>query len=321
MLQIEKISQAAANQRAGRCGRVADGICVRLYGEDDFAARPQYTDPEILRSSLAAVILRMAALALGEVEAFPFVEPPGPRAIADGYQLLQELGAVDAERRLTPLGRELARLPVDPRVGRMVLAAREHGCVAEVLVIASALSVPDPRERPLAKQQAADQAHLLFRDERSDFLSLIALWEFFDAKLGEKLSHRKLVDACRAQFVSYLRLREWRDVHAQLASEIAEQGWKWRAGVARDHRRREVPVDPPGAARRASSATSARRTARATATPARAASASSCIRGRASRRSGRNGCWPPSSSKRRGSSRAARRGSSPNGSRRSPATA
>ena len=200
LLQIEKISQASADQRAGRCGRVADGICVRLYGEDDYAARPKYTDPEILRSSLAAVILRMGALALGDVEAFPFVEPPGPRAIADGFQLLHELGAVDAERRLTPLGRELARLPVDPRVGRMVLAAREHGCVAELLVIASALSVPDPRERPLAKQQAADQAHLLFRDDRSDFLSLIALWQFFDAKLGEKLTHRRLVDACRGAF-------------------------------------------------------------------------------------------------------------------------
>jgi ATP-dependent helicase HrpA len=231
LLQIEKISQAAANQRAGRCGRVADGICVRLYGEDDFAARPKHTDPEILRSSLAAVILRMAALGLGDVEAFPFVEPPGPRAIADGFQLLHELGAVDPERRLTPLGRELARLPVDPRVGRMVLAARDRGCVAELLVIASALSVPDPRERPLAKQQAADQAHLLFRDDRSDFLSLLALWQFFEQKLGEKLSHRRLVDACRARFVSYLRLREWRDVHAQLAGEVAEQGWQWQPSL------------------------------------------------------------------------------------------
>jgi len=227
LLQIEKISQAAANQRAGRCGRVAEGICVRLYGEDDFAARPKYTDPEILRSSLAAVILRMAALSLGDVEAFPFLEPPGPRAISDGYQLLQELGAVDAERKLTSLGGELAQLPVDPRIGRMVQAAREHGCIAEVLVIASALSVPDPRDRPLAKQQAADQAHLIFRDERSDFLSLLALWEFFDRKLAENLSHRRLVDACRAHFVSYLRLREWRDVHAQLAGEVAEQGWTW----------------------------------------------------------------------------------------------
>jgi ATP-dependent helicase HrpA len=227
LLQIEKISQASANQRGGRCGRVADGICVRLYGEDDFATRPKYTDPEILRSSLAAVILRMGALSLGDVDAFPFVEPPGPRAISDGFQLLHELGAVDSTRQLTPLGRELARLPVDPSVGRMVLAARNSGCMAEMLVIASALSVPDPRDRPLAKQQAADQAHLMFRDERSDFLSLLTLWQFFDAQVEQKLSHRRQVEACRAHFVSYLRLREWRDVHAQLASEVAEQGVKW----------------------------------------------------------------------------------------------
>src|SRR6185369_16537663 len=200
LLQIEQISQAAANQRAGRCGRVAEGICVRLYSDEDFAARPAYTEPEILRSSLASVILRMAALDLPEVAAFRFLEAPGSRAIADGYQLLQELGAVDAARGLTALGAELARLPVDPRVARMIVAAREQGCVAEVLVIAAALSVPDPRERPLAKQQAADQAHLVFRDERSDFVSLLALWEFFEQKLAEKLSHRKLVDACRAQF-------------------------------------------------------------------------------------------------------------------------
>ncbi len=227
LLQIEKISQAAANQRAGRCGRVADGICVRLYGDDDFAARPAYTDPEILRSSLAAVILRMEALGLPAVDAFPFLEPPSPRAIADGYQLLQELSAVDARRVLTPLGRDLARLPVDPRVGRMVLAARDTGCLAEVLVIASALSVPDPRDRPLERAQAADEAHRRFRDERSDFLSFLALWEFFEDQLAQKLSHRKLVEVCRAQFVSYLRLVEWRDVHAQLAHEIVEQGWKW----------------------------------------------------------------------------------------------
>lgn len=226
LLQIEEISQAAANQRAGRCGRVTEGICVRLYSAEDFAARPRYTDPEILRSSLAAVILRMAALRLGDVTAFPFVEAPPPRAIADGYQLLQELGAVDPARALTPLGAELARLPVDPRVARMIVAARELDCLAEVLVIAAALSVPDPRDRPLAKQQAADQAHLVFRDERSDFLSLLALWEFFEGKLAEKLTHRRLVEACRAQFVSFLRLREWRDVHQQLTAEIAELGWR-----------------------------------------------------------------------------------------------
>jgi ATP-dependent helicase HrpA len=232
LLQVEKISQAAATQRAGRSGRVAAGICVRLYGEDDFAARPPYTDPEILRSSLAAVILRMAALGLTAVDRFPFVEPPSARAIADGFQLLQELGAVDVDRLLTSLGRELAQLPVDPRVGRMIIAARDAGCVPEVLVIAAALSVPDPRDRPLAKQQAADEAHRLFRDERSDFLSFLALWEFFAERLAEKLPHRKLVDACRAQFVSWLRLTEWRDVHAQLASELAELGWKWTPQLA-----------------------------------------------------------------------------------------
>jgi len=229
LLQIEKISQAAANQRAGRCGRVANGVCVRLYGDDDFAARPPYTDPEILRSSLASVILRMAALDLEAPEHFPFVEPPTPRAIADGYQLLQELDAVDERRVLTTRGRELARLPLDPRVGRILQAARDNGCVAEALVIASALAVPDPRERPFERAQAADQAHLRFRDERSDFLSLLALWDFFADALAEKLSHRRLVERCRTHFVSYLRLTEWRDVHAQLANELIEAGWKWTA--------------------------------------------------------------------------------------------
>jgi len=227
LLQIEKIAQAAAEQHAGRCGRVAPGVCVRLYAEDDFAARPRFTEPEILRSSLAAVILRMAALDLGEVAAFPFLEPPGPRAIADGYQLLQELSAVDARRELTALGRELSQLPVDPRIGRMILAGRENGCLAEVLVIASALSVPDPRERPLEKQQAADQAHLRFRDERSDFLSLVALWQFFADALAEGLAHRRLVERCRGHFVSYLRLVEWRDLHRQLCEQVRELGWRW----------------------------------------------------------------------------------------------
>jgi len=225
LLSIEKIAQASANQRAGRCGRVANGICIRLYGDDDYAARPAHADPEILRSSLAAVILRMADLELGDVAAFPFLDPPSPRAITDGYQLLQELDAVDAQRALTPRGRELAKLPLDPRIGRIVLAARDEGCLAEALVIASALSVPDPRERPLERAQAADQAHLQFRDERSDFLSLIALWEFFDSPAQKALSHRKRVDACRAHFVSFLRMVEWRDVHTQLAAVLAESGW------------------------------------------------------------------------------------------------
>jgi ATP-dependent helicase HrpA len=229
LLQIEKIARASANQRAGRCGRVANGICVRLYGDDDYAARAAHPEPEILRSSLAAVILQMASLALGDVAAFPFLDPPSPRAITDGYQLLQELDAVDAARALTPLGRELAKLPLDPRIGRIVLAARDAGCLAEALVIASALSVPDPRERPLTHAQAADQAHLQFRDDRSDFLSLIALWEFFDSPEQRSLSHRKRVDACRAHFVSFLRMIEWRDVHAQLVAVLTEAGWTFDA--------------------------------------------------------------------------------------------
>jgi ATP-dependent RNA helicase HrpA len=245
LLGIEKIARGAASQRAGRCGRLSAGICVRLYAEDDFAARPAFTDPEILRSSLASVILRMAALDLPEAGSFPFLDPPGPRAIADGYQLLQELGAVDAGRKLTALGRELAQLPVDPRVGRIILAGRELGCLAETLVIASALSVPDPRERPLEKQQAADQAHLRFRDERSDFLSLVLLWQFFVEASREGLSHRRLVERCRAHFVSYLRLVEWRDLHNQLVEQVRDLGWQWKdalpdafdeASYARVHR-------------------------------------------------------------------------------------
>jgi ATP-dependent helicase HrpA len=227
LLGIEKIAKGSAAQRAGRCGRTAPGVCVRLYAEEDFAARPAFTDPEILRSSLAAVILRMAALDLPDVAAFPFLDPPAPRAIADGYQLLQELGAVDSERRLTALGRDLAQLPVDPRIGRIILAGRDLGCLAEALVIASALAVPDPRERPLEKQQAADQAHLAFRDERSDFLSLVALWQFFADALSQGLSHRRLVERCRSHFVSYLRLVEWRDLRSQLVEQIRELGWRW----------------------------------------------------------------------------------------------
>ncbi len=231
LLQIEKVAQSAANQRAGRCGRVQEGICVRLYGEDDFAKRPAFTEPEILRSSLAAVILRMTSLKLGEVASFPFLEAPPARAIADGYALLQELSAVDEARALTPLGRELARLPLDPRIGRIVLAARDGGCLPEALVIASALAVPDPRERPFERAQAADQAHLRFRDERSDFLSLVALWEFMADLQRQGLSHRKMVDACRAQFVSFLRLAEWRDVHRQLVATLEDAGWSWKPAL------------------------------------------------------------------------------------------
>ncbi|WP_186262548.1 ATP-dependent RNA helicase HrpA [Burkholderia gladioli] len=225
-LQVESISQAAANQRAGRCGRVADGICIRLYEEADYLARARFTDPEILRSSLAAVILRMKSLHLSSIESFPFIEPPPGRAIADGYQLLNELGAVDDDNALTPLGRELARLPLDPRVGRMILAARDQQALREVLVIASALSVQDPRDRPIEAQEQADQAHRKFADERSEFLQWLRIWSWFEEAVAHKKSNRQLVDACRANFLSHLRLREWRDVHSQLLTVVREHGWR-----------------------------------------------------------------------------------------------
>ncbi|KGS00963.1 RNA helicase HrpA [Burkholderia sp. ABCPW 111] len=225
-LQIESVSQAAANQRAGRCGRVADGICIRLYEESDFAGRARFTDPEILRSSLASVILRMKSLHLSAIESFPFIEPPPGRAIADGYQLLNELGAVDDDNALTPLGRELARLPLDPRVGRMILAARDQQALREVLVIASALSVQDPRDRPLDAQEQADQAHRRFADERSEFVQWLRIWAWFEEAVAHKKSNRQLVDACRQNFLSHLRLREWRDVHSQLLTVVREHGWR-----------------------------------------------------------------------------------------------
>ncbi|MBN3853182.1 ATP-dependent RNA helicase HrpA [Paraburkholderia sp. Ac-20340] len=225
-LQIESISQAAANQRAGRCGRVADGICIRLYEESDYIARARFSDPEILRSSLAAVILRMKSLHLTAIETFPFIEPPPGRAIADGYQLLNELGAVDDDNALTTLGRELARLPLDPRVGRMILAARDSQSLREVLVIASALSVQDPRDRPIEAQEQADQAHRRFADERSEFLQWLKIWAWFEDAVAHKKSNKQLVDSCRANFLSHLRLREWRDVHSQLLTVVREHGWR-----------------------------------------------------------------------------------------------
>ncbi|MGH8665913.1 MAG: ATP-dependent RNA helicase HrpA [Burkholderiales bacterium] len=223
-LQIEKIAQASANQRAGRCGRVSDGICFRLYDEDDFAARPRFGDPELLRSSLAGVILRMKALDLGDVESFPFLDSPLPRMVSDGYQLLAELGAVDDKRRLTSIGRQLARLPIDPRIGRMVLAASRGNCLREILVLAAALSIQDPRERPLDKAQAADERHAAFRDERSDFAGLLALWRFYDEAVRHKKSNRKLVELLREHFLSPSRMREWREVHGQLHVLLSESG-------------------------------------------------------------------------------------------------
>ncbi|HEX7986313.1 MAG TPA: ATP-dependent RNA helicase HrpA, partial [Duganella sp.] len=225
-LQIEPIAQSAANQRAGRCGRVADGVCIRLYDEQDFLQRPKFTEPEILRSSLAAVILRMKSLHLTDVETFPFIEPPLARAIADGYQLLQELGAVDEYNQLTALGNKLSKLPLDPRVGRMILAALDNVCLNEVLIIASALSVQDPRDRPMEHQQAADEAHKKFADERSEFLSYIKIWQWFENAIEHKKTNRQLMDNCRTNFLSQLRLREWRDVHSQLLTIVKEQGWR-----------------------------------------------------------------------------------------------
>ncbi len=269
-LLVEPISQAAANQRAGRCGRVANGICIRLYDEADFNARPRFTDPEILRSSLASVILRMKSLHLGQVEDFPFLEAPTRRAITDGYQLLNELGAVDDANELTALGAELAKLPLDPRVGRMILEARSRNALDEVLIIASALSVQDVRERPLEAQAQADQAHAKFDDEKSEFTSYLKLWHWLEEARGgkphgaaalpsapnggaqngvrlqlsdlagsknrpltpnqpaptHKLSNRQYEALLRQNFVSVRRVREWRDIHSQLHTVVAEHGWK-----------------------------------------------------------------------------------------------
>jgi len=229
-LMVEPISQAAANQRAGRCGRVADGICIRLYDESDFNGRPRFTDPEILRSSLAGVILRMKSLHLGAVEDFAFVDAPQRRAIADGYQLLAELGAVDDANELTATGLALARLPLDPRVGRMILEARDRGALAEVLVIAAALSVQDVRDRPLDKQAQADQAHARFDDEKSEFSGTLRLWKWLEDSRGghgtdHKLSHRQYENLLREHFINPRRVREWRDTHSQLLTVVTEQRW------------------------------------------------------------------------------------------------
>ena len=221
-LRIEPISQAAASQRAGRCGRIASGIAIRLYAEKDFDERPEFTTPEILRTSLAAVILRMAALELGPIAEFAFIEPPTPRQVEDGYRQLFELGAVDAQRTLTALGRELARLPVDPRVGRLLLAAREFNCASEMIIIAAALSIPDPRDRPQALREQSDRAHEEFRDDASDFNQLLNLWKFFDNEFAHKKSNRKLFEVCRGHFLSYVRMREWRDLAGQLREMVAE---------------------------------------------------------------------------------------------------
>ncbi len=260
-LMVEPISQAAANQRAGRCGRVANGICIRLYDEVDFNGRTKFTDPEILRSSLAGVILRMKSLHLGNVEQFPFLEAPRPKAIADGYQLLSELGAVDDDNELTPMGSELSRLPLDPRVGRMILEARDRNALDEVLIIASALSVQDVRDRPMEAQAAADQAHAKFDDDRSEFSGYLNLWKWLENSRGgkphlpasmkqqiaikqpqskqgavkvgttgvpteHKLSNRQYEALLRQNFINVRRVREWRDTHTQLLTVVTEHRWR-----------------------------------------------------------------------------------------------
>lgn len=225
-LQIEKISQAAAKQRAGRCGRVSNGICVRLYAEDDFNNRPEFTDPEILRSSLAAVILRMAALKLGDVTAFPFIEAPSSRLISDGYQSLQELGAVNDNRQITPVGQQLAKLPLDPRVGRMILAGKREGCLKEILIIASVLSIQDPRERPMDKREAADNAHAKFKADHSDFMTYLKVWDWFHEATNNKKSNKDLLNQCHGNFLSFLRLKEWRELHKQLKEIVDDMDLK-----------------------------------------------------------------------------------------------
>lgn len=237
-LQIEPVSQAAANQRAGRCGRVANGVCIRLYSQADYEARARFTDPEVLRSSLASVILQMKSLRLGDVDQFPFVDAPPARAINDGYALLTELGAVDAQRQLTRVGAQLARLPLDPRLARMLLAANEQGCLRDMLVLAAALSTQDPRDRPMDAQQAADQAHKPFADATSDFMGLLRLWRFWrDAETGRGArgeSRGAMNRRLQKLFLSARRLREWSDVHRQLRESVRELKWS-------------VPADDPAA--------------------------------------------------------------------------
>ncbi len=230
-LPIEAISQASANQRAGRCGRVQAGICIRLYSEEDFVSRAEFTAPEIQRTNLAAVILQMASLKLGDVEAFPFVDPPDIRLVRDGYKLLHELGAVDTAQQLTAMGQELSRLPLDPRLARIILAAREQNCLSEILIIVAVLEAADPRDRPIDKAQAADEKHALFRDEKSDFLSYLKLWRAWKEQ-ARHLSQNKLRKWCRDHFISWLRMREWADIHRQLHEQITGMGMRCNSNGA-----------------------------------------------------------------------------------------
>jgi ATP-dependent helicase HrpA len=224
-LPIEPISQASANQRKGRCGRVAEGVCIRLYEESDFLSRPEFTDPEIQRTNLASVILQMLTLRLGDIDRFPFVDPPDRRLINDGFKLLEELGAVDKKHQLSEVGRILARFPVDPRLARMIIAAKDKGALQEVLLIVSGLSIQDPRERPADKQQASDEKHRRFWDKESDFFAYVNLWNYFEEK-RQQLSQSQLRKLCQREFLSFLRMREWRDIHRQLCLLVKDLGYK-----------------------------------------------------------------------------------------------
>ncbi|EOV8410158.1 ATP-dependent RNA helicase HrpA [Providencia stuartii] len=236
-LPVEPISQASANQRKGRCGRVSDGICIRLYSEEDFLSRPEFTDPEILRTNLASVILQMTSIGLGDISAFPFVEAPDKRNIQDGVKLLEELGAIQVHQQsergyiLTDIGRQLAQLPVDPRLARMVIEARKLGAVRETMVIVAALSIQDPRERPLDKQQAADEKHRRFHDKQSDFLAFLNLWDYLKEQ-QTALSNAQFRKMCRQDFLNYLRIREWQDLYTQLRQVVKEQGFPINSAAA-----------------------------------------------------------------------------------------
>ena len=234
-LQIEPIPQAQANQRMGRCGRVADGVCIRLFEESDFLSRPAFVDPEIHRSSLAAVMLRMKALGLPDIRAFPFIDPPSGKAVADGLVVLRELHAIDANGHLTDIGKTLSRFPIDPKIGRMLVAARQQGCLTEMLVIAAFLSVQDPRERPEAQAGLADRAHSKYADPKSEFLSILKLWAHVKTLFDAKESNRKFDQALKSDFLSPLRVREWREVHQQLVDWAHELHWKPNQSPANDN--------------------------------------------------------------------------------------
>ena len=350
-LPIEAVSRASADQRAGRCGRIAPGVCVRLFSEEDYAARDRFTAPEIQRTNLAAVILQTTALRLGEIEDFPFLDPPKHDAVRDGYRTLFELGAIDENRELTEIGRKLSRLPVDPRIGRMILAADEENCLAEVLIIAAALEIQDPRERPLEKQEAADKAHAQFIDADSDFLSYLKLWEFYH-HLKETLSRNQLQKACKQNFLSYNRMREWSDIHRELM-ELVQEADFFRKGIntarsvhahaCRGHERERqrtanMPTASVGMPPKSSDSANRKNTppfiarfspacfrawrkrAKPTNTPSPAAAREISGPARACFRGGRNGSSPPKWSKPRGDISAAARRSIPAGSNRWPAT-